>query len=70
MQQGISFSSLRLGRKYWLKNHGEEYKFEIMEILYPLDFVLKDILTLEKYKMSELVQFGKGNDFEIRELSY
>lgn len=66
--QGISYSSLRCGRKYWLKNHGEVYNFEIMEILHPLDFILKDVFTLERYKMSELVQFGKGEDFEIREL--
>ncbi len=67
--QGISFSSLRLGSKYCLKNYGEEYKFEIMEILFPLDFELKDLFTLERYKMSEIIQFGKGEDFEIRELS-
>ena len=68
--QGISFSSLRNGRKYWLKNHGEEYSFEILEILHPLDFQLKDVHTLEKYKLSEIIQFGKGEDFEIRELLY
>lgn len=68
MAQGISFSSLRVGRKYWLKNYKEEYRFEILEITHPIDFLLKDLLTLETYKMSELIQFGKGNDFEIREL--
>ncbi len=67
--QGISFSSLRLGRKYWLKNHGEVYRFQIMEILHPLDFQLKDEMTLESYRMSEIIQFGKGEDFEIRELN-
>ena len=65
--KGISFSSLRVGRKYWLKNHGEKYNFEILEILHPTDFLLKDMYTLEKYLMSEIIQFGKGEDFEIRE---
>jgi hypothetical protein len=66
--EGIAFSSLRNGRKYRLVNHGEEYRFEIIEILYPTDFLLKDMLTLEKYKLSDLLQFGKGGDFEIREI--
>ena len=65
--KGISFSSLRVGRSYWLKNHGEIYYFEILEILHPLDFVLKDSNTLERYKMSDIIQFGRGEDFEIRE---
>jgi hypothetical protein len=66
---GISFSSLRVGQKYWLKNFEEEYRFEILEILHPIDFILKDLLTLEKFRMSEVIQFGKGEDFEIREIS-
>ena len=65
---GLSYTSLRAGRKYWLRNFGDLYEFEIMEVLYPQDFLLKDINTLETYKLSELTIYGKGNDFEIREL--
>lgn len=66
--QGISFSSLRLGRKYFMKNYGEEYRFEVLEMLPPEDFLLKDLLTLESFKMSEVIQFGRGDDFQIWEL--
>lgn len=66
--KGLSFSSLRAGKKYWLVNFGDRYEFEILEVLHPQDFKLKDINTLEYYQMSELTQYGKGEDFEIREL--
>lgn len=67
--KGLSYSSLRVGQRYWLKNFGERFDFEILEILHPGEFLLKDINTLEKYYMSELTKYGKGNDFEIREMS-
>lgn len=66
--KGLSYSSLRAGQRYWLKNFGDQYEFEILEVLHPLDFLLKDINTLEKYRLSELTRYGKGKDFEIREL--
>ncbi|MEQ8335754.1 MAG: hypothetical protein RIA62_00330 [Cyclobacteriaceae bacterium] len=65
---GISYSSLRAGHKYWAVNFGEKIEFEILEVLYPLDFVIKDLATLEKYKLSDLTRYGKGQDFEIRDL--
>ncbi len=65
---GLSYSSLRAGKKYWLTNFGDRYEFEILEVLTSQDFKLKDINTLETYQMSELTQYGKGPDFEIREL--
>ncbi|MEQ8470468.1 MAG: hypothetical protein RIC35_04750 [Marinoscillum sp.] len=65
---GISFSSLRAGHKYWLKNFGERFEFEILEVLPSEDFKLKDLNTLESYLMSDLTMYGKGNDFEIRDL--
>lgn len=67
--KGLSYSSLRAGKQYWLVNFGERYEFEILEVLHPQDFKLKDKNTLEHYKMSEITQYGKGNDFEIRELN-
>ncbi len=66
---GISYSSLRAGHKYWLVNYGERYEFEILEVLPPEDFKLKDVNTLEHYFMSDLTRYGRGDDFEIRDLS-
>ena len=66
--KGLSYSSLRAGKRYWLVNFGEKYEFEILEVINSQDFKLKDINTLETYQMSEIIQYGKGEDFEIREL--
>ncbi|MFN5170512.1 MAG: hypothetical protein ACK5DD_12870 [Cyclobacteriaceae bacterium] len=63
---GLSFDVLRVGKKYRLINYGDRHEFEIMKILIN-DFELKDLHTLERYRMNDLIKFGKGNDFEIRE---
>lgn len=65
---GIAYSSLRAGKKYWLKNFGERFEFEILEVLHADDFLLKDLNSLEVYRLSELTMYGKGKDFEIRDL--
>ncbi len=65
--KGLAFSSLRTGKRYQLTNFGERYTFQLEKIL-PRDFQLKDLGTLETYHLSELIQFGKGPDFEILEL--
>jgi hypothetical protein len=49
-------------------NFGDRYEFVIERILLNDDFKIKDIHTLERYNLKELLQFGKGNDFEIRDL--
>jgi len=64
---GLSFDVLRVGKRYSLVNYGDRYEFEIEKILIN-DFKVKDIHTLERYLLKDLLKFGKGNDFEIREL--
>ena len=66
--KGLSYSSLRAGKRYWLVNYGDRYEFEILEVLSPQDFKLKDVNTLELYLISEITRYGKGDDFEIRDL--
>ncbi len=66
--KGLAFSSLRVGKKYWAINFGERYEFEIQKVTVSDDFILKDLVTLETYYMSDIIKFGKGNDFEIREI--
>lgn len=68
MIKGLSFSALRVGKKYRLINHGELFEFELENILSHGDFRVKDLHTLERYHLNEIIQYGKGNDFEIREL--
>jgi hypothetical protein len=32
------------------------------------DFRVKDLLTLERYRLKELINYGKGNDFLLEEV--
>ncbi|MEL7006541.1 MAG: hypothetical protein AAFN93_28030 [Bacteroidota bacterium] len=65
--RGLALSSLRTGKKYKLSNFGEVYEFRLQKIL-NRDYDLKDLHTLEAYLMSDLLRFGKGEDFEILEI--
>jgi hypothetical protein len=65
---GLSFDVLRNGKKYRLTNLGEHYDFIIEYILPGGDFKVKDLHTLERYHLKDVIKFGKGKDFEIREL--
>jgi hypothetical protein len=64
---GLAFDVLRTGKKYRLVNFGEHHEFVIESILPNGDFKVKDTLTLERYHLKELIRYGKGKDFEIRE---
>ena len=66
--KGIALSSLRVGKKYRLTNFGENNEFEIERVVDNHDFAVKDLFTLERYLLKDLFKFGKGKDFEIREL--
>ena len=65
---GLAFDVLRTGKKYRLVNFGETHEFVIENILTNGDFKVKDTLTLERYHLKELIRYGKGKDFEIREV--
>jgi hypothetical protein len=65
---GLSFNALRVGKKYRLINFGDTYEFEVERILVNDDFKVKDLHTLERFLLKDVVKFGKGKDFELREL--
>ena len=65
---GLAFDVLRTGKKYRLVNFGESHEFMIESILRNGDFKVKDLLTLERYFLKDHIRYGKGNDFEIREV--
>jgi hypothetical protein len=65
---GLSFDVLRTGKKYRLINFGEEHEFIIENILSNGDFKVKDLLTLERYHLKELIRYGKGKDFLLEAL--
>jgi hypothetical protein len=66
---GLSFDVLRVGKKYRLTNFGDVYEFEIERIIGNGDFKVKDLNTLERFLLKDTIKFGKGKDFEIREMS-
>ena len=65
---GLSFDVLRTGKKYVLVNHGEKHEFIIENILVNGDFRVKDLLTLERYYLKDLIKYGKGKDFLLEEI--
>lgn len=65
---GMAFSSMRVGKKYRLINYGEKSEFTLIEVIGRNDYRLKDLFSMEDYLMSELIQYGKGEDFELREI--
>jgi hypothetical protein len=65
---GLSFDVLRTGKKYALVNHGEKHEFIIENILANGDFKVKDLLTLERYLLKDLIKYGRGKDFLLEEL--
>jgi len=66
----IALDNLRVGRRYLLVNQGEIRKLEIVSRLRGANFKVKDLDTLEFYTIEELLQWGKGKDYDIDELSY
>ena len=62
------FQNLRVGKVYRLVNHGEKTEFLILKKISENNFLAKNTLTLEKFEIQNLVQFGLGKDFGIREL--
>tara|TARA_R110001599_G_scaffold160515_1_gene348301 strand:- start:10545 stop:10751 length:207 start_codon:yes stop_codon:yes gene_type:complete len=64
-----SFNNLRVGKKFKLINFSETFEFEVIDILSNGDCCLKDLNTLECYNLFDLIQYGKGNDFDIDELN-
>jgi len=65
---GLSFDVLRTGRKYRLINFGEKSEFVIEKILANGDFTVKDLATLERYHLKDLISYGKGKDFLLEEI--
>ena len=66
--KGLAFSSMRVGKRYRLVNYGEKSEFILKEVFSRGEYRLKDIHSMEEYYMSELIKYGKGEDFELREL--
>ena len=64
----MSFDNLRVGKRYRLTNYGEVSEFEVQEVFEDGDFRVKDLLSLDEYYLSKLVEYGTSDDFDIEEL--
>ena len=64
----ISIDNLRKGKKYRLKNYGEEFDFQVVEMPEEGKYKVKDLITLETYMLHDLVKYGKGKDYDLDEL--
>ena len=63
-----SFETLRVGKKYRIKNFGDVYEFEILSRINDLNYLVKDLHTLETFELEEVIRWGRGNDFAVDEL--
>ena len=63
-----SFNIIRVGQNYRLVNFGDEYRFEVLEIINDDECIVRSLDTLETFNLSDLVKFGKGTDFDFEEI--
>jgi hypothetical protein len=64
----LSFDNLRKGKKYRLRNYGEQRDFQVIDIHENNMYLVKDLLTLDTFFLHELIEFGKSKDFDLDEL--
>lgn len=63
----IALDNLRVGRVYRFVNQGEIRMIQIIDRLAGDNFKIKDLDTLEFYTIHELLQWGKGKDYDLEE---
>jgi hypothetical protein len=64
----IAFESIRVGKRYRLRNYDEVFDFTAVERLESDNFLLKDLYSLELYQLHELIRYGRGKDYDLYEL--
>lgn len=64
----IALDNLRVGRTYRMINQGEIRTLQIIDRLSGDNFKVKDLDTLEYYTIFELLQWGKGKDYDLDEI--
>ncbi|MDO8967649.1 hypothetical protein SAMN03080617_00810 [Algoriphagus alkaliphilus] len=63
----IALDNLRVGRVYRFVNQGEIRTIQIVDRLAGDNFKIKDLDTLEYYTIHELLQWGRGKDYDLEE---
>jgi hypothetical protein len=62
------FDNIRIGKKYWMRNFGETFEFTVEKRRGEKDYQIKDLHTLEAGFLVDLLKYGKGKDFDFREI--
>lgn len=63
----LALDNLRVGRVYRFVNQGEIRTIQVIDRLSGDNFKIKDLDTLEHYTIFELLQWGKGKDYDLEE---
>ena len=63
----LSIDNLRKGYSYSLTNYGEQIEFEVIEFT-EKDYLVKNTDTLEEFHLNELIKYGLGKDYELKDL--
>ncbi len=63
----LALDNLRVGRVYRFVNQGETRTIQVIDRLAGDNFKIKDLDTLEYYTIYELLQWGKGKDYDLEE---
>lgn len=64
----LSFDNLRKGKRYVMENYGERFEFQVIDLPEEGSYLVKDLNTLETFLLQELLQYGRGKDFDMQEL--
>jgi len=64
----LSIDNLRKGKKYRLRNYGEEFEFQVVDMPEDQVYRVKDLTTLDIYYLNDLIKYGKGKDFDLEDL--
>lgn len=63
----LSFENLQQGHTYFMRNHGEELIFVVIEILANSDCIVKSKETLEVFHLSDITRYGMSSDYTLHE---
>ena len=65
----MSFNALRVGHRYRLRNYDDVREFTVVGRLHDQNYMVQDLMTMERYELQELVRYGKGKDFDLDEIN-
>lgn len=65
----MSFDALRVGHTYRLRNYDDVREFKIVRRLSDRNFLIQDVITLERFELEDLVRYGKGKDYDLDEIN-